>query len=42
MWIETQKEPLRDIYYLYEIIDDKAVKNKYKSDNPVALDKWIK
>ena len=41
-FIKTQKEPLRDIYFLYEIIDDKAVKSKYKSDNPVDLDKWIK
>ena len=41
-YIKTQKEPLRDIYFLYEIIDDKAVKSKYKSDNPVDLDKWIK
>ena len=41
-YIKTQKEPLRDTYFFYEIIDDKAVKSKYKSDNPVDLDKWIK
>ena len=41
-YIKTQKEPLRDIYYLYEIIEGKAVKTKWKADNPVDLDKWIK
>ena len=41
-YIKTQKEPLRDIYYLYEIIDGKAVKTKYKAENPVELNKWIK
>ena len=41
-YIKTQKEPLRDTYFLYEIIDGKAVKTKFKADNPVTLDKWIK
>ena len=41
-YIKTQKEPLRDIYFLYEIIDGKAIKTKNKADNPVTLDKWIK
>ena len=41
-YIKTQKEPLKDTYYLYEIIEGKAVKTKWKADNPVDLDKWIK
>ena len=41
-YIKTHNVPLRDIYFLYEIIDGKAVKTKNKADNPVALDKWIK
>ena len=41
-YIKTQKEPLRDIYYLYEIIDGKCVKTKYKAENPIDLNKWIK
>ena len=41
-YIKTQKEPLRDTYYLYEIIDGKAVKTKYNAENPVELNKWIK
>lgn len=27
----------RDTYYLYEIIDNKAVKTKYKNSNPLEL-----
>ena len=27
----------RDTYYLYEVIDDKAVKTKWKSNNPLEL-----
>lgn len=41
-YVKTYKDPLRDVYYLYEIIDGKAVKTKWKADNPVTLDKWIK
>lgn len=41
-YIKTYKEPLRDIYFLYEIIDGKAIKTKNKADNPVTLDKRIK
>ena len=28
---------IRDTYYLYEVIDSKAVKTKYKSNNPLEL-----
>ena len=41
-YIKTYNVPLRSTYYLYEIIDGKCVKTKFKSDNPVDLDKWIK
>ena len=27
----------RDMYFLYEIIDGKAVKTKYKNSNPLEL-----
>jgi hypothetical protein len=32
---------MRDIYYLYKIDDNKLVKTKHKSSNPVDLEKWI-
>lgn len=33
--------PLRDIYYLYEIVDEKLVKTKKKAQNPMELEKYI-
>ena len=33
---------LRDMYYLYEVIDGKPVKTKYKNTNPTELNKYIK
>lgn len=41
-YIKTHNMPLRNLYYLYEIIDGKGVKTKYKADNPTDLNKWIK
>ncbi len=41
-YIKTHNVPLRSTYYLYEIIDGKCAKTKFKADNPVDLDKWIK
>lgn len=32
----------RDIYYLYEVIDGKPIKTKYKAPDPTGLDNWIK
>ena len=32
----------RDIYYLYEVIDGKPIKTKYKAPDPTVLDKYIK
>ena len=33
---------LRDMYYLYEVIDGKPVKTKYKNANPTELNKYMK
>jgi len=33
---------MRDTYFLYEIIDEQAVKTNYKADTPDVLEKWIK
>ena len=33
---------LRDTYFLYEVIDGKPVKTKYKNANPTELNKYIK
>ena len=33
---------LRDMYYLYEVVDGKPVKTKYKNANPTELNKYIK
>ena len=41
-FVKTYNVPLRNIYYLYEVIDGKCVKTKYKADNPIDLNKWIK
>ena len=41
-YIKTYNVPLRSLYYLYEVLDGKAIKTKNKADNPVTLDKWIK
>lgn len=30
-------DKFRDTYYLYEIIDNKVVKTKYKNSNPLEL-----
>lgn len=32
----------RDTYFLYEVIDGKPVKTKYKNANPTELNKYIK
>ena len=32
----------RDTYYLYEVIDGKPTKTKYKASDPTVLDKYIK
>lgn len=32
---------LRDIYYLYEVKDDKLVKTKKKAENPIQLERYI-
>lgn len=32
----------RDTYYLYEVIDGKPTKTKYKAPDPTGLDKYIK
>ena len=32
----------RDTYFLYEVIDGKPVKTKYKNENPIELTKYIK
>ena len=41
-YIKTHNVPLRNLYYLYIVINGKAEKTKYKADNPTDLDKWIK
>lgn len=41
-FVKTYNLPLRSTYYLYEVIDGKCVKTKYKADNPLELNKWIK
>lgn len=41
-YVKTYNLPLRSTYYLYEVIDGKCVKTKYKADNPLELNKWIK
>ena len=41
-FVKTYNVPLRNTYYLYEVIDGKCVKTKYKADNPIDLNKWIK
>ena len=33
---------LRDTYFLYEVIDGKPVKTKYKNANPTELNKYMK
>ncbi len=38
---EIMKE-VNPTYFLYEVIDGKCVKTKYKADNPLELNKWIK
>lgn len=32
----------RDTYYLYEVVDGKPIKTKYKASDPTGLDKYIK
>lgn len=32
---------LRDIYYLYKVVDGKLIKTKHKSENPPDLEKYI-
>lgn len=32
---------LRDVYYLYEVINNVAIKTKHKSNNPTDLYKFI-
>lgn len=32
---------LRDVYYLYEVINNTITKTKYKADNPTDLYKFI-
>ena len=32
----------RDTYFLYEVVDGKPVKTKYKNANPTELNKYIK
>ena len=41
-FVKTYNMPLRNIYYLYEVIDGKCIKTKYKAENPLELNKWIK
>ena len=41
-FVKTHNVPLRDTYYLYEVIDGKCVKTKHKAENPLELNKWIK
>jgi len=41
-FVKTYNLPLRSTYFLYEVIDGKCVKTKYKADNPIDLNKWIK
>lgn len=31
-----------NIFYLYEVIDGQAIKTKYKNENPLSFDEWIK
>ena len=33
---------LRDTYFLYEVVDGKPVKTKYKNENPIELNKYMK
>lgn len=33
---------LRDVYYLYEVINDVAIKTKHKADNPTDLYEFMK
>lgn len=33
---------LRDVYYLYEVIDGKPVKTKHKNADPTELNKYMK
>ena len=42
IFITTVSVPISDTYYLYEVVDGKCVKTKYKADNPIDLNKWIK
>ena len=32
----------RDTYCLYEVVDGKPIKTKYKASDPTGLDKYIK
>ena len=34
--------PLRDTYYLYEMVNGKLIKTKYKAEIPTDLYKYIK
>lgn len=33
---------MRDYYYLYKVVNGKAIKTKYKAENPMQLEKYIK
>ncbi len=33
---------LRDFYYLYQVKNNKLIKTKHKSENPIDLEKYIK
>ena len=38
----TTSNKQRDTYFLYEVINGKPTKTKYKASDPTGLDKYIK
>ena len=32
---------MRNCYYLYKVVNGKAIKTKYKAENPTQLEKYI-
>ena len=33
--------PISDTYYLYEVVDGKCIKTKFKNKDPTELEKWV-
>lgn len=32
---------MRDCYYLYKVVNSKAIKTKYKAESPTQLEKYV-